>query len=57
MEQEKPVYRRVLLKLSGEALSGEKGTGLDFSVMKEVCLSVKNCLNMGVQVGIVVGGA
>ena len=53
MEQEKPVYRRVLLKLSGEALSGEKGTGLDFSVMKEVCLSVKNCLNMGVQYRIV----
>jgi len=56
MELEKPVYRRVLLKLSGEALSGEKGTGLDFSVMKEACLAVKSCLDMGVQIGIVVGG-
>ena len=56
MNQEKPVYHRVLLKLSGEALSGEKGTGLDFAVMKEVCLAVKACTDMGVQVGIVVGG-
>lgn len=56
MELEKPVYHRVLLKLSGEALSGDKGTGLDFSVMKQVCLAVKSCLDLGVQVGIVVGG-
>lgn len=56
MEVEKPMYDRVLLKLSGEALSGEKGTGLDFFVMKEVCLAIKRCVDMGVQVGIVVGG-
>lgn len=37
-------------------MSGGKGTGLDFSVMKEVCLSIRKCLELGVQVGIVVGG-
>ena len=56
MSQNNPVYRRVLLKVSGEALSGGKGTGLDFAVMKEVCLAIKKCTDMGVQVGIVVGG-
>ena len=56
MSQNKPVYSRVLLKLSGEALSGGQGTGLDFAVMKDVCLSIKKCTDMGVQVGIVVGG-
>ena len=56
MSQNNPVYRRVLLKVSGEALSGGKGTGLDFAVMKEVCLAIKKCADMGVQVGIVVGG-
>ncbi len=56
MTQSKPVYGRVLLKVSGEALSGGAGTGLDFGTMKEVCLAVKQCTDMGVQVGIVVGG-
>jgi len=56
MSQNKPVYSRVLLKLSGEALSGGKGTGLDFAVMEDVCLAIKKCTDMGVQVGIVVGG-
>lgn len=56
MSQNKPVYGRVLLKLSGEALSGGQGTGLDFTVMKDVCLAIKKCTDLGVQVGIVVGG-
>lgn len=56
MAQEKPIYRRILLKLSGEALAGDQGTGLDFMVMKGVCLAVRSCMEMGVQVGIVVGG-
>lgn len=51
-----PAYRRVLLKISGEALAGEKGTGLDFNVIRSVCEAVKRCADMGVQVGIVVGG-
>ena len=52
----KPVYRRVLLKLSGEALAGDKHTGLDFQVIGQVCDVVKECLDMGVQVGLVIGG-
>ena len=52
----KPVYRRVLLKISGEALAGEKRAGLDFQVIGQVCDVVKQCLDMGVQIGLVVGG-
>ena len=52
----KPVYKRVLLKLSGEVLAGEKGVGLDFDKVLEVCEKVRDCVNMGVQVAIVVGG-
>jgi uridylate kinase len=51
-----PVYKRVLLKLSGEVLAGEKGTGIDFDKVIEVCTSVKNCVDMGVEIAIVVGG-
>ena len=56
MEEKKPVYKRVLLKVSGEALSGGTGTGLDFKVMGEVCRVVADCARMGVEIGIVVGG-
>ena len=52
----KPVYRRVLLKISGEALAGDKHAGLDFQMIGRVCDVVKECLNLGVQVGLVVGG-
>ncbi len=52
----KPIYKRILLKLSGEALAGEKGSGLDFDKVVEVCQSIKKCTDMGVQVAIVVGG-
>ena len=52
----KPVYRRVLLKISGEALAGGKGSGLDFEMIGSVCDVIKECLDMGVQVGLVVGG-
>lgn len=51
-----PVYKRVLLKLSGEALSGGKGTGLDFAMIGRVCDALKECAELGVQIGIVVGG-
>lgn len=51
-----PVYKRVLLKISGEALAGEEKRGLDFNVIGRVCDAVKKCVQMGVQVGIVVGG-
>lgn len=49
-------YGRVLLKLSGEALSGEKGTGFDFDVVENVCRNIKECTEMGAQVAVVVGG-
>lgn len=52
----KPVYKRILLKLSGEVLAGEKGTGLDFDTVNSVCKLIKECADMGVQIGIVVGG-
>ena len=39
---QKPVYKRVLLKISGEALAGEKKTGLDFGVIGEVCEAVNS---------------
>lgn len=52
----KPVYNRVLLKLSGEALAGEKKIGLDYSVINGICKSIKKCVDAGVEMGIVVGG-
>ena len=52
----KPVYKRVLLKISGEALAGGKGSGLHFEMIGSVCDVIKECLDMGVQVGLVVGG-
>lgn len=54
MEQAK--YKRVLLKISGEALAGDKHFGLDFDVMGKVAEVIKECVSMGVQVGIVIGG-
>lgn len=52
----KPKYKRVLLKLSGEALAGPKKTGLDNETMLPICQSIKKCVDAGVQMGIVVGG-
>ncbi len=49
-------YKRVLLKLSGEALAGDKGTGFDDDVMKSISLAIKECVDMGVEMAIVVGG-
>ena len=49
-------YKRILLKVSGEALAGEEGHGLDFAILHDVCASIKECVDMGVQVGLVIGG-
>lgn len=49
-------YKRILLKLSGEALAGEAHRGLDFSVINSVCEVIKTCVQDGVQVGVVIGG-
>ncbi len=51
-----PVYKRVLLKLSGEALAGDKKFGLDYDVVTSICEGIKKCTDAGVQVAIVVGG-
>ncbi|MBQ7801669.1 MAG: UMP kinase [Oscillospiraceae bacterium] len=49
-------YKRILLKVSGEALAGSEGHGLDFQILHNVCASIKECVDMGVQVGLVIGG-
>lgn len=51
-----PKYKRVLLKLSGEALAGEKGIGLDLPTISNICASIKKCVDVGCEIGIVVGG-
>ena len=51
-----PNYKRILLKLSGEALAGEKSMGLDYNIITGICESIKKCYDAGVEIGIVVGG-
>lgn len=51
-----PRYKRIMLKLSGEALAGEKGYGIDFDVVKRISSEIKEIVEMGVEVGAVVGG-
>jgi len=50
------VYKRILLKLSGEALAGDKGTGIDWDTMNGICDAIKEIHDEGVEIGIVVGG-
>ena len=52
----KPVYKRILLKLSGEVLAGENGHGFDFDTINTICKSIKEIVDLGVEVGLVVGG-
>jgi uridylate kinase len=54
--EEEPAFRRVLLKLSGEALMGEKAFGIDSAVVGEIAVEVKQIVELGVEVAIVVGG-
>ena len=49
-------YNRILLKLSGEALAGSKGTGFDEATIASICAGIKEAHDLGVQIGIVVGG-
>lgn len=51
-----PVYKRILLKLSGEVLAGKQGHGLDFDTVLSICGAVKKCSDLGVEIGLVVGG-
>ena len=50
------LYKRVLIKISGEALAGEKHTGFDFDFVSRVCGAVQKVVEDGVQVGVVIGG-
>ncbi|WP_353095277.1 UMP kinase [Tissierella praeacuta] len=51
-----PIFKRVVLKISGEALSGSKGAGIDIDTINQISAEVKELHNLGVQVSIVVGG-
>ena len=50
------IYKRILLKLSGEVLAGPDGKGIDFNTVNSICKAVKDCSDLGVQIGLVVGG-
>ncbi len=49
-------YRRILLKISGEALAGDAHRGLDFAVIDSVCAVIKQCRELGAQIAVVIGG-
>ncbi len=51
-----PKYKRILLKLSGESLAGSMKHGIDFDTVLKICQPIKECVDAGVQVAIVVGG-
>lgn len=52
----KPIYKRILLKLSGEALQGDEGFGIDPSILDRMAVEIKELIEMGVEVGVVLGG-
>ncbi len=49
-------FKRVLIKISGEALAGGKKTGYDFDLISEVCTVLKQAVDQGAQIGVVIGG-
>lgn len=51
-----PQYKRILIKISGEALAGDATRGLNFDVIGSVCSVIGKCIEAGVEVGVVVGG-
>jgi uridylate kinase len=56
MTEEKPVYKRILLKLSGESLLGNKSYGIDLETTRSVAREIKEVLDLGVQIAIMIGG-
>ncbi len=52
----RPVYRRVLVKLSGEALMGEQGLGIDPKVVEQTAVEIKEVRDLGVGIAVVIGG-
>lgn len=51
-----PIFKRVVLKLSGEALSGDKGHGIDVNIVNDISNQIKELQELGVEVAVVVGG-
>ncbi len=51
-----PVYKRILLKISGEALAGDKKVGINDATVKSICSQIKKVADLGVEVAVVVGG-
>ena len=49
-------YKRIILKISGESLAGDGKSGIDHSTVVSICKSIKECVDLGVQIAIVVGG-
>ena len=56
MSTPKSAYRRILLKLSGEALMGEEGFGIDPKVLDRMAQEIKELIELGIEVGLVIGG-
>ncbi len=52
----KPIYKRILLKLSGEALAGNQGTGINTTVIQQIAQDIKVAHQTGVEIGLVIGG-
>ena len=52
----KPIYKRILLKLSGEALMGDEHFGIDPKVLDRIAREVGELVKLGIQVGMVIGG-
>jgi len=55
MSESKPIYKRVLLKLSGEALMGSQDSGIDPDILNRVAAEIKQISDLGVEVGVVIG--
>ena len=51
-----PIYKRIILKISGEALTGEKDYGIDPAVIQQIAREIRDVKNLGVEVAIVIGG-
>lgn len=56
MDDQEPVYKRILLKLSGEALAGNQGYGIDPQVISGIANEIREVIGLGVQVAVVIGG-
>lgn len=51
-----PVYRRIILKISGEALQGKKSFGMDSTIIDRMAVEIKELVSVGIQIGIMIGG-